>query len=163
MPYTDSESCVRKDRSLLKIQVQYPDLSEEDLKELFPAKCQLVISKLSNRGQAYSLDDEPLFFDPEGRGDYLVPTIYALWRFPHILPTLYTHSQVSSKVSASLPPHIRMPVELCRIIISLHSIRIRYATNRLGSQQSKEGTMRIQYPEAKAQMMKSKLCCDPAL
>lgn len=80
------------------LQVQYPDLSEEDLKELFPAKALVSINKLSNRAQAYAIDDELLFFDPEGRGDYLIPTIYALWRFPHMLPTLYTHSQVSTKV-----------------------------------------------------------------
>ena len=80
------------------MQVQYPDLSEEDLKELFPAKALISINKLSNRAQAYLIDDELLFFDPEGRGDYLIPTVYALWRFPHMLPTVYTHSQVSTKV-----------------------------------------------------------------
>lgn len=86
------------DLAFALLQIQYPELDEDDLKELFPAKSQMVISKLSNRAQAYSIDDELLFFDPEGRGDYLIPTIYALWKFPHMLPTLYTHSQVSTKV-----------------------------------------------------------------
>ena len=39
-----------------------------------------------------------LFFDPEGRGDLLVPTVYALWQCPHILPHLLTYSEVSPKV-----------------------------------------------------------------
>jgi translation initiation factor 2D len=55
--------------------------------------------KLKNKAMAYTCGSaNPLFFDPEGRGDLLVPSVYTLWRFPHILDKLVTYSEVSPKV-----------------------------------------------------------------
>lgn len=39
----------------------------------------------------------PLFFEVH---EQLFPTIYTLWRLPHILPRLDTYSEVSPKVSS---------------------------------------------------------------
>ena len=66
---------------------------------LVPSKAEVTLLKLSNRSQAYTCNSStPLFFDPEGRGDVLVPTVYALWQFPQMLPALQTYSEVSPKV-----------------------------------------------------------------
>jgi len=73
-------------------------LDEAALSELLPAKAQVLTMKLSNRSIAHSVDGSVLFFDPYGRGDMLVPTVYALWKFPDLLPALHTHSPVSTKV-----------------------------------------------------------------
>ena len=53
--------------------------------------------KLSNKAQAYSVDGIMLFFDPEGRGDLLVPTVYALWKLPSMVQAVQTYSEVSPK------------------------------------------------------------------
>ncbi|KAK9814155.1 hypothetical protein WJX72_001321 [[Myrmecia] bisecta] len=90
-----------KDIKKLKkdVQTQFPALSEDDLKKLIPSKGEISVLKLSNKAQAYSTTGgNPLFFDPAGRGDALVPTVYTLWACPHILPPLYTYSEVTPKV-----------------------------------------------------------------
>ena len=63
---------------------------------------EVQLIKMKNRATAYTCNGpSPLFFDPEGRGDLLVPTCYAMWRCPHILDRLYTYSEVSPKVCQS--------------------------------------------------------------
>ena len=77
----------------------YPSLSEDDLKQLFPSKADITLMKLNNKANAYSSSSgQPLFFDPTGREDVLIPTVYALWLCPRMLPSLYTYSEVSPKV-----------------------------------------------------------------
>jgi translation initiation factor 2D len=77
----------------------YPDLDEESLNLLFPPKAQITQSKLSNRTLVYGIEGgNPLFFDPTGHGDRYLPTVYATAIVPTLVPTLYTHSQVSSKL-----------------------------------------------------------------
>eukprot|EP00884_Botryococcus_braunii_P009146 jgi/Botrbrau1/18232/Bobra.53_1s0086.1 len=100
---TSSRPVSGKDIKKLKkdAALQFPDVSEDRLGELFPAKCEVILHKLSNRATVYSIQGgNPLFFDPEGRGDLLVPTVYALWKLPDLLGRFYTHSEVSSKVVA---------------------------------------------------------------
>ena len=89
-----------KDVKTLKkdIQTTYR-LSEEQVKKLFPSKADLVVQKLSNKAKTFACTGEnPLFFDPDGRGNVLLPTIYALWQCPELLPKIYTYSEVSPKV-----------------------------------------------------------------
>lgn len=83
------------------LQVQFPLLDEESLAELLPPKAVLLTLKLSNRALAHSVDGAVLFFDPTGRKDILIPSVYALWKFPQLLPALHTYSPVSSKVGTS--------------------------------------------------------------
>lgn len=69
----------------------------------------MQLLKLKNRATAYTCNGpSPLFFDPEGRGDLLVPTCYALWRCPNILDKLYTYSEVSPKVGTALSLKIHL-------------------------------------------------------
>lgn len=64
-----------------------------------PAQAEVQILKLKNKATAYTCGNaNPLFFDPDGRGDLLVPTVYALCKCPQIIETLYTYSEVSPKV-----------------------------------------------------------------
>lgn len=81
------------------IEKLYPTLSEDDHKRLFASKADINLMKLSNKATAYaSSGGNPLFFDPTGREDVLIPTVYALWMCPRMLPSLYTYSEVSPKV-----------------------------------------------------------------
>ncbi len=78
----------------------YPSLSDEDHKRLFANKTDVNLLRLSNKAQVYAcIGGNPLFFDPTGREDVLIPTVYALWLCPKLLNTLYTHSEVSPKAS----------------------------------------------------------------
>ena len=74
-------------------------LSDDQLKKLFPSKADLVVQKLSNKAKTFACTGEnPLFFDPDGRGNVLLPTVYALWQCPELLPKIFTYSEVSPKV-----------------------------------------------------------------
>lgn len=81
----------------------YPTLSDDDHKRLFASKADVNLMRLSNKAQVYACSGgNPLFFDPTGREDVLIPTVYALWMCPKLLPTLLTHSEVSPKVSTNM-------------------------------------------------------------
>jgi len=63
---------------------------------------EVQLLKLKNKATAYTCGGpNPLFFDSEGRGELLMPTVYALWRWPHMIETLYTYSEVSPKAGLS--------------------------------------------------------------
>ena len=69
--------------------------------------------KLKSRATADACKGpSPVFFDPEGRGDVLVPTCYAMWRCPNILDKLYTYSEVSPKVSLEFAGHLMCEAEV---------------------------------------------------
>lgn len=54
----------------------YPSLTEEQTSLLLPPKTIITLTKLSNRSIVYGRDDGvPLFFDPTGHGDKLIPTV----------------------------------------------------------------------------------------
>lgn len=92
---------VKKLRQLME--KSFPHLSDEEKNSLIPLKTEVTQVKLSNRAVAYSLATEqngeaPLFFDISGHGDLLFPTVYAFSIVPNIVPSIYTHSEVSGKV-----------------------------------------------------------------
>lgn len=76
----------------------FPGLSEEDVSNTFPPKCQIDILKLSNKAVAYFLDDHAVFFDANGKGDLLVPALHTLWQHPKLVSSFQTWSEVSTKV-----------------------------------------------------------------
>ncbi|KAL6756369.1 putative Ligatin [Haematococcus lacustris] len=82
-------------RALEKLFVQ---LTEEGLEAVLPSKAgDLVMVKLAapRREVLYRLDGCPLFIDISGKME-LVPTVFALWRAPTMLPQLHVkHSAVS--------------------------------------------------------------------
>ena len=91
------------------IEKLYPSLTEDDHSRLFASKSDINLLKLSNKATAYAPSGgNPLFFDPTGREDVLIPTVYALWLCPRMLPSLYTYSEVSPKVCKQ--PHPGPPV-----------------------------------------------------
>ena len=60
------------------IDKKYPSLTDEQRELLVPKS--MSITKLSNRSLVYSggEDGNPLFFDPNGHGDKLLPTVCPL-------------------------------------------------------------------------------------
>ncbi|EFJ51539.1 hypothetical protein VOLCADRAFT_56991 [Volvox carteri f. nagariensis] len=73
-------------------------VSEESLEVLLPAKSgELECAKLASPSRVvlYLHDGQPILVDPNGKGDY-VPTIFALWRLPTLLPQVHVkHPAVS--------------------------------------------------------------------
>jgi translation initiation factor 2D len=53
-------------------------LKDDQLSSLLPGKAGIVQSKLSNRSVVYAIEGgNPMFFDPDGRGAVLLPTVSA--------------------------------------------------------------------------------------
>lgn len=85
-------SDVRKLRA--KILRTYPQVSEDELSPLLPLKDDLVAQKLSTRSVIYAHKGIPLFIDVEGHGD-ICPTVYSLWKLPHMCSSITIHAPVS--------------------------------------------------------------------
>nr|XP_020441097.1 eukaryotic translation initiation factor 2D [Monopterus albus] len=89
------------DRRKLKdnISAAFPSLSADELSELVPNKEELNVVKIyAHKGDAvklYVLHKNPLFFELEKQ---LYPTVYALWRYPTVLPTFRTWPPVLQKL-----------------------------------------------------------------
>ncbi|CAI9267143.1 unnamed protein product [Lactuca saligna] len=78
------------DRKKLKrtIKERFPAASDSDLDTLIPPKVEVTVSKHPNRVLIYSLEGGlPIFFDVDSRGTTIFPTVYALWKVPHLLPS----------------------------------------------------------------------------
>ncbi|XAR57463.1 hypothetical protein NMG60_11025617 [Bertholletia excelsa] len=77
------------DRKKLKrtIKERFPNASDADIDTLLPPKAEITVSKFPNRVHVYGLEGGfPMFFDVDGRGTDIFPTVYALWRVPELLP-----------------------------------------------------------------------------
>ena len=69
-------------------------LSEDEINDFFNKKESVTQVKLANRSIIYEVNDIPMFYDKEGRGDFY-PTIFLLWKCPTALRNVIIHSPVS--------------------------------------------------------------------
>lgn len=77
------------DKKKLKrtIKQKFPRASDADIDALLPPKAELTVSKFQNRVHVYGVEGSfPMFFDVDGRGTEIFPTVYALWKVPELLP-----------------------------------------------------------------------------
>ncbi|KAH6763891.1 eukaryotic translation initiation factor SUI1 family protein [Perilla frutescens var. hirtella] len=77
------------DRKKLKrtVRDRFPRVSDADIDLLLPPKVEITVAKYPNRVLVYGLEgDCPMFFDGDGRGSEIFPTVYALWKVPDLLP-----------------------------------------------------------------------------
>ncbi|XP_039133842.1 LOW QUALITY PROTEIN: eukaryotic translation initiation factor 2D [Dioscorea cayenensis subsp. rotundata] len=66
---------------------KFPHASDADLDLILPPKAEIVLAKYPNRAHVYSIEGGfPIFFDVDGRGSEIYPTVYALWKAPELLP-----------------------------------------------------------------------------
>ncbi|XP_062073177.1 uncharacterized protein LOC133777535 [Humulus lupulus] len=78
------------DRKKLKrtIKDRFPAASDPDIDSLLPPKVEITVDKFQNRVIAYGVEGGfPMFFDVDGRGTEIFPTVYALWKVPNLLPS----------------------------------------------------------------------------
>lgn len=77
----------------------FPHITEEQLNQVLPPKADIEVVKLGggSRTVLYFVEAQPLFFDPSGRDDW-VPTVYALWKLPELLPSFVIHAPVFSRL-----------------------------------------------------------------
>lgn len=67
---------------------RFPNATDAHLDSLFPPKAEITVSRFPNRILVYGLEGGfPMFFDVDGRGNEIYPTVYALWMIPELLPT----------------------------------------------------------------------------
>ncbi|KAG4135995.1 hypothetical protein ERO13_D08G250900v2 [Gossypium hirsutum] len=77
------------DRKKLKrtIRDRFPRASDADIDALLPPKAEITVSKFQNRVHVYGVEGGfPLFFNVDGRGSEIYPTVFALWELPEMLP-----------------------------------------------------------------------------
>ncbi|KAL0456274.1 UNVERIFIED_CONTAM: Eukaryotic translation initiation factor 2D [Sesamum latifolium] len=77
------------DRKKLKraIRDRFRNASDAHIDLLLPPKVEITVSKYPNRVLVYGLEgDCPMFYDVDGRGSEIFPTVYALWKVPDLLP-----------------------------------------------------------------------------
>ncbi|KAL0351246.1 UNVERIFIED_CONTAM: Eukaryotic translation initiation factor 2D [Sesamum calycinum] len=77
------------DRKKLKraIRDRFRNASDPHIDLLLPPKVEITVSKYPNRVLVYGVEgDCPMFYDGDGRGSEIFPTVYALWKVPDLLP-----------------------------------------------------------------------------
>ncbi|KAK6116717.1 hypothetical protein DH2020_049537 [Rehmannia glutinosa] len=106
------------DRKKLKraIRERFPNASDADMDILLPPKVEITVSKFPNRVLVYGLEgDCPMFYDSDGRGSQIFPTVYALWKVPDLLPAfMLKGGEVSRFVLGGADlmfPGIQIPAE----------------------------------------------------
>lgn len=78
------------DRKKLKrsLKNKFPRASESDIDSVLPPKVEIAVAKFQNRVHVYGVEGGfPIFFDIDGRGTDIFPTVYALWKVPDLLPS----------------------------------------------------------------------------
>ncbi|XP_015577434.1 eukaryotic translation initiation factor 2D isoform X2 [Ricinus communis] len=78
------------DRKKLKrsIRDKFPRASDADIDTLLPPKADITVAKFQNRVHVYGVEGGfPMFFDVDGRGTDIFPTVFALWNVPEFLPS----------------------------------------------------------------------------
>ncbi|GMI88682.1 hypothetical protein like AT1G71350 [Hibiscus trionum] len=106
------------DRKRLKrtVRDRFPRPSDTDIDALLPPKAEITVSKFQNRVHVYGVEGGyPLFFDVDGRGSEIYPTVFALWKLPDLLPYfMLKGGEVSRFVIGGADlmfPGISVPVE----------------------------------------------------
>ena len=108
-----------------QLESDYPHLTPKQVALLLPQKAALTSVKTACKAVLYVVGDDPaaqpMFFDPDGRGNTVLPTVFALWRVPTLMPALVIHPQVSHYVMRGadlMRPGILVPpggLEPCRV------------------------------------------------
>ncbi|GLT65980.1 hypothetical protein SLA2020_383760 [Shorea laevis] len=78
------------DKKKLKrtIRDRFPRASDADIDALLPPKAEITVAKFQNRVHVYGVEGGfPVFFDVDGRGTEIFPTVFALWMVPELLPS----------------------------------------------------------------------------
>ncbi|WVZ75014.1 hypothetical protein U9M48_023119 [Paspalum notatum var. saurae] len=66
---------------------RFPQASDADLDAILPPKVEITVAKYPNHALVYGIEGEvPMIFNIDARGHELFPTVYALWKVPHLLP-----------------------------------------------------------------------------
>lgn len=84
------------------------NVSEDDLNKIFPNKCSLNQLKIyAANGQlviVYTCDKRPMFFEITNDEEHsdnsaILPTVYALWILPDLVPIFTTHAAVLPRLA----------------------------------------------------------------
>lgn len=68
----------------------FPNASDADVDILLPPKGEITVSKYPNRLLVYGHEGGfPVFFDTDGRGSEVLPSVFALWMVPELLPSFW--------------------------------------------------------------------------
>lgn len=75
--------------------------SDADVQLIFPSKANVSFLKIITHGgeicSVYAVDKLPMFFETPGA--VLLPTVYAMWQLPSLLPAFTTHPDVLPRLA----------------------------------------------------------------
>ncbi|KNA13329.1 hypothetical protein SOVF_116050 isoform A [Spinacia oleracea] len=72
------------------VKEKFSRASDTDVDILLPPKGEITVAKFQNRVLVYGVEGGfPMFFDTDGRGSDIYPTVYALWKAPELLPAFW--------------------------------------------------------------------------
>ncbi|XP_063706221.1 eukaryotic translation initiation factor 2D [Culicoides brevitarsis] len=92
------------DKKRLKSRVlsAFPNLKDEEFSNVLSNKATVSSVKAVTHNEEniliYTIDKQPFFFEIVSSGK-LLPTVYALWKFPDMIPCFSTHSDVLPKLA----------------------------------------------------------------
>lgn len=95
------------DKKRLKSRVlsSFPNLKDEELSNVLSNKATVCSVRAVTHNEenilVYTIDKKPFFFEIIST-EKLIPTVYALWKFPDLVPCFSTHPDVLPKLVSDL-------------------------------------------------------------
>jgi len=115
--YSGKHKLSGSDRKKLRkgLERKLPKCTDEQLDEMLPSKGDLSMAKLGapHKGIVYFNGEMPVLIDVNGKGDFLIPTVFSLWSSPNLLPAFEVkHCQVTRFIVGGadlMLPGVRVP------------------------------------------------------
>lgn len=90
-----------------RIAAKFHIANDADMQLLFPNKGSVSLVKIEAHTEevvtVYAVDKRPIFFElpatSDGAGAVLMPTVYAMWLLPDMLPMFTTHPDVLPRLA----------------------------------------------------------------
>lgn len=90
-----------KKRLKSRILSAFPNLKDEELSNVLSNKSTVCSVKAVTHNEEnvliYTIDRQPFFFEI-GTSNRLIPTVYAVWKFPEIIPKFTTFPDVMTRL-----------------------------------------------------------------
>ena len=95
----------------------FPDLSQDDLMQIIPAKDDMTITKIyTHAGEnvvIYSVQKVPVVFEVDR---HILPTVYTLWKYHTMMTTFTTYPQLLEKFLNGAGQNLFLSIFACALI-----------------------------------------------
>ncbi|KAG7199745.1 hypothetical protein KM043_000417 [Ampulex compressa] len=106
-----------------EILAAYPSLTDEEAQALLPKKEAISLMKITTHSghlaKIYCVAKIPMLFQIDSYCSVLLPTLFALWHHPNLLPAFTTRSPVVSKLAGGA--HLMLPGLVLKEPVNMYS------------------------------------------